>query len=124
MQALMLFTPRTRLNHGGREEDAIRELMRCRSRAQWFDRTDLTTANKEDSIPYVPSWLRARTQRNCDVWGRRLPTIVLARHINNPLNPSGLLLIEKSELMKRRGRPSLALPATHISMSDLGMCLS
>lgn len=106
--------------NGGREESAIRELMRVARRAVVLVEPIYELANTEAqsrmrSHGYVRGLKETAERLGANVNGYRL-----LDHTSNPLNPSGLVLIEKNGSGKSGTAPAWCCPLTHAQMSDLG----
>lgn len=106
--------------NGGREEDAIRELMRIARRAVVLVEPIYELANPDaQSRMRHHGYVRGLKETAARL-GARVSDYRLLGHTSNPLNPSGLVLIEKNEANKAGGAPAWRCPLTHTSMSDLG----
>lgn len=106
--------------NGGREEDAIRELMRVASRAvvliePIYELANADAQSRMRSHGYVRG-LKEMAER----LGAKVIDYGLLDHISNPLNPSGLVLIDKSGISKAGVAPAWRCPLTHTPMSNLG----
>ncbi|TCV84264.1 class I SAM-dependent methyltransferase [Sulfurirhabdus autotrophica] len=117
----VIYTSHSLEPNGGREEEAIRELMRVARRAvvliePIYELANMAAQSRMRHHGYVQSLKETAERLGANVTDYRL-----LDHINNPLNPSGLVLIEKSEIIKAvGGAPAWRCPLTHIPMSDLG----
>lgn len=106
--------------NGGREEDAIRELMRIARRAVVLVEPIYELANPDAQSRMRHHGYVRGLKETAECLGARVSDYRLLGHTSNPLNPSGLVLIEKNEANKAGGAPAWRCPLTHTSMSDLG----
>lgn len=106
--------------NGGREEEAIRELMRVARHAVVLIEPIYELAN-EDAQSRMRSHGYVRgLKETAERLGAKVNDYRLLDHISNPLNPSGLVLIEKSGISKAGVAPAWRCPLTHTPMSNLG----
>lgn len=106
--------------NGGREEDAIRELMRVARRAvvliePIYELASADAQSRMSSHGYIRG-LKETAER----LGAKVNDYRLLDHISNPLNPSGLVLIEKSVISQVGVAPAWRCPLTHTPMNDQG----
>lgn len=117
----VVYTSHSLEPNGGREDDAIRELMRVARRAvvliePIYELAKPDAQSRMRHHGYVRG-LKETAQR----LGARVNGYCLLDHISNPLNPSGLVLIEKRGNNKSGGgTPAWRCPLTHAPLSDLG----
>ena len=115
----VVYTSHSLEPNGGREEEAIRELMRIARRAVVLVEPIYELANTEAQSRmrthgYVRGLKETAERLGASVSGYRL-----LDYTANPLNPSGLVLIEK-ESNEGGGEPAWRCPLTHTPVSDLG----
>jgi hypothetical protein len=98
--------------NGGRNEDVIRELTRVARRAVVLVEPIYELANPDAQARMRHHGYVRGLKETAERLGAKVNDYRLLDYRSNPLNPSGLILIEKSEINKAGGgRPSLALPA-------------
>ena len=105
--------------NGGREEDAIRELLRVARRAviliePIFELADPDAQSRMRYHGYVRG-LKDTVER----LGGKVNDYRLLDCTNNPLNPSGLVLIEKSEVATVGGEVTYRCPLTHTPLKEM-----
>jgi hypothetical protein len=106
--------------NGGREEDAIRELMRVARRAVVLVEPIYELANENAQSRMRSHGYVRGLKETAERLGAKVNDYRLLDHISNPLNPSGLILIEKSGVIQEGVAPAWLCPLTHTPMSDLG----
>lgn len=106
--------------NGGREEDAIRELMRVARRAVVLIEPIYELANADAQSRMRSHGYVRGLKETAERLGAKVNDYCLLDHISNPLNPSGLVLIEKSGISKAGVAPAWRCPLTHTAMSDQG----
>ncbi|MDA3878553.1 MAG: class I SAM-dependent methyltransferase [Halothiobacillus sp.] len=117
----IVYTSHSLEPNGGREEDAIRELMRVARRAVVLIEPIYELANSEaqsrmQSHGYVRGLKETAERLGANVSGYRL-----LDYTPNTTNPSGLVLIEKESNAAAGGvEPTWRCPLTHTPMEDLG----
>ena len=106
--------------NGGREEEAIRELMRVARRAVVLVEPIYELANSEaQSRMRAHGYVRG-LKETAERLGASVADYRLLDYTANPLNPSGLVLIEKKSNEAAGGEPTWRCPMTHTPVSDLG----
>ncbi|MBZ0096706.1 MAG: class I SAM-dependent methyltransferase [Sulfuricella sp.] len=105
--------------NGGREEDAIRELMRVARRAVVLVEPIYELANSEAQARMRAHGYVRGLKETAERLGASISDYRLLDYTPTPLNPSGMVLIEK-ESKATGGEPSWRCPLTHMPMSDLG----
>ena len=117
----VVYTSHSLEPNGGREDDAIRELMRVARRAvvliePIYELAKPDAQSRMRHHGYVRGLKEAAERLGARVTGYRL-----LDHTSNPLNPSGLVLIDKEGRQKiGGGPPAWRCPITHAPLSDLG----
>ncbi len=116
----VVYTSHSLEPNGGREEEAIRELMRIARRAVVLVEPIYELANSEaqsrmSTHGYVRGLKETAERLGASVSGYRL-----LDYTPTPLNPSGLVLIEKESNEGGGGKPAWRCPLTHTPVSDLG----
>lgn len=106
--------------NGGQEEDAIRELMRVARRAVVLIEPIYELANADAQSRMCSHGYVRGLKETAERLGAKVNDYRLLDHISNPLNPSGLVLIEKSGVSTTGVAPAWRCPLTHTQMSDLG----
>lgn len=106
--------------NGGREEDAIRELMRVARRAVVLVEPIYELANADAQSRMRSHGYVRGLKETAERLGAKVNDYRLLDHISNPLNPSGLVLIDKSGISKAGVAPAWRCPLTHTPMSNLG----
>lgn len=106
--------------NGGREEDAIRELMRVARRAvvlfePIYELADMEAQARMRAHGYVRGLKETAERLGAKVSGYRL-----LAYTANALNPSGLVLIEKESGGEAGSEPAWRCPLTHMPLNDLG----
>ncbi len=116
----VVYTAHSLEPNGGREDDGIRELMRVARRAvvliePIYELAKLDAQSRMRHHGYVRGLKETAERLGARVTGYRL-----LDYMSNPLNPSGLVLIEKGGNNKTGGTPAWRCPLTHAPLSDLG----
>ena len=116
----VVYTSHSLEPNGGREEDAIRELMRVARRA-----VVLVEPIYELASPEAQSRMRAHgyvrgLKETAERLGANVSGYRLLDYTANVLNPSGLVLIEKEFDGAACSEPTWRCPMTHTPVSDLG----
>lgn len=97
--------------NGGREEDAVRELMRVARRAVVLIEPVYELANADAQSRMRNHGYVRGLKETAERLGAKVKGYRLLDHTSNPLNPSGLVLIEKEWNRQNRRCSSLVLPA-------------
>lgn len=116
----VVYTSHSLEPNGGREEDAIRELMRVARRAvvlvePIYELASSEAQSRMHAHGYVRSLKDTAERLRANVADHRL-----LDYTANPLNPSGLVLIEKESNKAAGGEPTWRCPLTHMPLVDLG----
>lgn len=106
--------------NGGREEGAIRELLRVARRAVVLIEPIYELANADAQSRMRNHGYVRGLKETAERLGAKVNDYRLLGYISNPLNPSGLVLIEKSGISKEAVAPAYRCPLTHTPMSDMG----
>lgn len=116
----VVYTSHSLEPNGGREEDAIRELMRVARRAVVLVEPIYELANSEaQSRMRAHGYVRG-LKETAELLGANVSDYRLLDYTANTLNPSGLILIEKESSKAAGGEPSWRCPLTHTPLNDLG----
>lgn len=116
----VVYTSHSLEPNGGREEDAIRELMRVARRAvvliePIYELASVDAQARMRSHGYVRGIKDVAEHLGLNVSGYRL-----LDYTPTTYNPSGLVLIEKSGVGQSGAAPAWRCPLTHTPMHDLG----
>lgn len=106
--------------NGGREEAAIRELMRVARRALVLVEPIYELANSEAQARMRSHGYVRGLKETAEHLGANVSNYRLLDYTPNSLNPSGLVLIEKESNKAVAGKPTWRCPLTHTPISDLG----
>lgn len=106
--------------NGGREEEAIRELMRVARRAVVLVEPIYELANPEAQARMLTHGYVRGLKETAERLGANIADYHLLAYTVNTLNPSGLVLIEKEFNEAASGKPTWRCPLTHTPMTDLG----
>jgi len=116
----VVYTSHSLEPNGGREEEAIRELMRVARRAVVLVEPIYELANTEaQSRMRAHGYVRG-LKETAERMGASISDYRLLDYTANTLNPSGLVLIEKEPIDVGWGEPTWRCPLTHTPMSDMG----
>ncbi|MBK7000789.1 MAG: class I SAM-dependent methyltransferase [Rhodoferax sp.] len=115
----VVYTSHSLEPNGGREEDAIRELMRVARRAVVLVEPVYELANSDAQARMLTHGYVRELKETAERLGANVSGYRLLDYIPTPLNPSGLVLIEK-EFNESRSKPTWRCPLTHLPLSDLG----
>lgn len=117
----VVYTSHSLEPNGGREDDAIRELMRVARRAVVLIEPIYELANPDAQSRMRHHGYVRGLKETAERLGARVTGYRLLDHSPNPLNPGGLVLIEKRGGRKSEGgTPAWRCPLTHAPLSDLG----
>lgn len=115
----VVYTSHSLEPNGGREEEAIRELMRVARHAVVMVEPIYELANSEaQSRMRTHGYVRG-LKETAECLGAIVSDYRLLDYIPAPLNPSGLVLIEKNTTAAG-SEPAWRCPLTHTAMKDLG----
>jgi ubiquinone/menaquinone biosynthesis C-methylase UbiE len=106
--------------NGGREEDAIRELMRIARRAVVLIEPIFELANAEAQARMHSHGYVRGLKETAERLGSKISEYRLLAYSANTLNPSGLVLIEKEPGKAADSEPAWRCPLTHLPLDDLG----
>lgn len=116
----VVYTSHSLEPNGGREEHAIRELMRIARRAVVLVEPIYELANSEaQSRMRTHGYVRG-LKEIAERLGANVADYHLLDYTANTLNPSGLVLIEKESSKAAGGEPTWRCPLTHTTLNDLG----
>lgn len=116
----VVYTSHSLEPNGGREEAAIRELMRVARRAVVLIEPIYELASTEAQARMLRHGYVRGLKETAERLGAKISEYRLLENINNPLNPSGLILIEKSNVSADHEAPRWRCPLTYQPMNDLG----
>ncbi|CAL61306.1 putative S-adenosyl-L-methionine-dependent methyltransferase [Herminiimonas arsenicoxydans] len=116
----VVYTSHSLEPNGGREEAAIRELMRVARRAVVLIEPIYELASTEAQARMLRHGYVRGLKETAERLGAKISEYRLLENINNPLNPSGLILIEKSNVSTDHEAPRWRCPLTYQPMNDLG----
>lgn len=116
----VVYTSHSLEPNGGREEGAIRELMRVARRAVVLIEPIYELASTEAQSRMLRHGYVRGLKETAERLGAKISEYRLLENINNPLNPSGLILIEKSDFSTDHKAPRWRCPLTYQPMNDLG----
>lgn len=116
----VVYTSHSLEPNGGREEDAIQELMRIARRAvvliePIYELASVDAQSRMRSHGYVRGLKETAERMGVNVSAYRL-----LDYTPTSYNPSGLILLEKSEIIQSGAVPAWRCPLTHTPMNDLG----
>jgi len=116
----VVYTSHSLEPNGGREEAAICELMRVARRAVVLVEPIYELASSEaQSRMHAHGYVRG-LKETAESLGAIVIDYRLLGYSANPLNPSGLVLIEKKTSKAVGAEPTWRCPLTHTPVSDLG----
>jgi len=116
----VVYTSHSLEPNGGREEKAIRELMRVARHAVVLVEPIYELASSEaQSRMRAHGYVRG-LKETAESMGAIVSDYRLLDYTANTLNPSGLVLIEKESNEAVGGEPTWRCPLTHARVSDLG----
>lgn len=116
----VVYTSHSLEPNAGREEEAIRELMRVARRAVVLVEPIYELANSEAQARMRTHGYVRGLKESAERLGANVTDYRLLEYTPNTLNPSGLVLIEKKSSKAAVGEPTWRCPLTHTPMSDLG----
>lgn len=120
----VVYTSHSLEPNGGREEDAIRELMRVARRAVVLVEPVYELASPEaQSRMRTHGYVRA-LKETAESLGANVTDYRLLDYTANSLNPSGLVVIEKESNQVAGGEPIWRCPLTHLALvaHAMGFC--
>jgi uncharacterized protein YbaR (Trm112 family) len=111
--------------NGGREVDAIRELIRVARCAVVLVEPIYELAHSEAQSRMRSHGYVRGLKRTIEDLGASVTDYRLLNHVSNPLNPSGVIVIDKSERKHdqkaaKRADPTWRCPLTHRPLRDMG----
>lgn len=116
----VVYTSHSLEPNGGREEGAIRELMRVARHAVVLIEPIYELASTEAQSRMLRHGYVRGLKETAEGLGAKIGEYRLLENINNPLNPSGLILIEKYNVSTAHGAPRWRCPLTYQPMNDFG----
>lgn len=116
----VVYTSHSLEPNGGREESAIRELMRVARHAVVLVEPIYELASADAQLRMERHGYVRGLKKTAEALGAQVSEYRLLENTNNPLNPSGLILIEKSNEPVNLGAPCWRCPLTHQAINDLG----
>jgi len=116
----VVYTSHSLEPNGGREEAAIRELMRVARRAVVLFEPIYELASPEAQSRMRHHGYVRGLKETAERMGARVTDYRLLDYMPRHLTPSGLILIEKDEADKAGDSPAWRCPLTHTPMSDMG----
>lgn len=115
----IVYTSHSLEPNGGREEDAIRELMRVARRAVVLIEPIYELANTDAQSRMRSHGYVRGLKETAERLGVNVSAYRLLDYTPTTYNPSGLVLIEKSGISQSGSAPAWRCPITHTHMNDL-----
>lgn len=116
----VVYTSHSLEPNAGREEEAIRELMRVVRRAVVLVEPIYELANSEAQARMRTHGYVRGLKESAERLGANVTDYRLLEYTPNTLNPSGLVLIEKKSSKAVGDVPTWRCPLTHTPVNDLG----